>query len=358
MHRHVCSSGDKLLEARQVGAVAATVGRPPPVHWIIATDGSAAPSSVEAPASAGWAFVVHREGLLEGPEVECWGEVLVDDKDPRALGAESLTNNAAELWALAEAFLWLRDESGDNKSLPVTLVFDSEVAKGLTTEPWAPMAHSTLVGLRRDLYVEASDSRSITWTHVRSHGREQDPSKQHLLPLNERADRLAERGRSGDPCFTLRRWVYTIGIDEPELAVERCRWCRRIFVSSRAASIHEARCRLRQGATPAFECRKCGRQFAQHFGRAKRLAHEQYCLGSAVANLTCRQCGEIFVHMNARRLHERFCAARMPMEWFIGLVCVVSRLGFLLTLLGGIGPRHSISNTCTTKIVGAVALNN
>ena len=30
-------------------------------------------------ASAGWAFVVHREGLLEGPEVECWGEVLVDD---------------------------------------------------------------------------------------------------------------------------------------------------------------------------------------------------------------------------------------------------------------------------------------
>ena len=65
---------------------------------------------------------------------------LVDDKDPRALGAESVTNNAAELWALAEAFLWLRDESGDNKSVPVTLVYDSEVAKGLTTEPWAPMA--------------------------------------------------------------------------------------------------------------------------------------------------------------------------------------------------------------------------
>ena len=63
---HVCSSGDKLLEARQVGAVAASVGRPPPAHWVIATDGSAAPSSVEAPASAGWAFVVQREGLLRG----------------------------------------------------------------------------------------------------------------------------------------------------------------------------------------------------------------------------------------------------------------------------------------------------
>ena len=76
LHRHVCSSGDKLLEARQVGAVAATVGQPPPVHWVIATDGSASPSSVEAPAPAGWAFVVQREGLLEGPEVECWGGLV------------------------------------------------------------------------------------------------------------------------------------------------------------------------------------------------------------------------------------------------------------------------------------------
>ena len=46
------------------------------------------------------------------------------------------------------------------------------------------------------------------------------------------------------------------------------------------------------------------------------------------------------------------------MEWFIGLVCAVLRLGFLLTLLGGTGPQHNISNMSTTKIVGAVALNN
>ena len=31
------------------------------------------------------------------------GEVLTDDRDPRALGADSLTNNSGELWALAEA---------------------------------------------------------------------------------------------------------------------------------------------------------------------------------------------------------------------------------------------------------------
>ena len=104
-------------------------------------------------------------------EVECWGEVLTDDRDPRALGADSLTNNSGELWALAEAFLWLRDESGDDKSVSVTLIYDSEVAKGLVTEPWAPQSHLKLVALLRDLYVEACDSRVVSWVHVRSHGR-------------------------------------------------------------------------------------------------------------------------------------------------------------------------------------------
>ena len=167
--------------------------KPQPSQWLIATDGSASPSSVEQPASAGWGFVVDRVGCLSGVEVECWGE---------------------------------------------------------------------------------------------------------------RADRLVERGRSGEPCFVLQRWVYTIGVDEPELSVERCRWCRRIFSASGSATIHEARCRHKVGEKPAFECRKCGMRLPRHFGRAKRMAHEQYCLGSAVANLTCRNCGELFVHMQARRLHE------------------------------------------------------
>ena len=95
------------------------------------------------------------------------------------------------------------------------------------------------------------DHRTVTWIHASSHGREHDPAKQHLLHLNERADRLAERGRSGAPRFVLKRWVYTIGEDEPELAVERCRFCRRFFSSARAANIQEARCRLRGGVRSA-----------------------------------------------------------------------------------------------------------
>ena len=117
---------------------------------------------------------------------------MIDDRGPRALGADSLTNNSGELWALA---------------VSVTLVYGSEVAKGLVTEPWAPQSHLRLVSLRRDLYFDACASRLITWVHVRIHGRETHPAKPHLLPLNEGADRLAERGRSGDPCFVLQCWV-------------------------------------------------------------------------------------------------------------------------------------------------------
>ena len=98
------ASGDKLLTTRTIGQIAATARKPQPTHWTIATDGSASPSSVEQPASAGWGFVVDRVGLLAGVEVECWGEVVTDDRDPRALGADSLSNNSGELWAWPRLF--------------------------------------------------------------------------------------------------------------------------------------------------------------------------------------------------------------------------------------------------------------
>ena len=104
-------------------------------------------------------FVVQSAGLSEGVEVDCWVEVSVDDKDPRALGADSLTNNAGELWVLAEAFLRLRDESGDDRPVPATFVYDTEVARGLLTESLGPQNHLKLIGLLPDLYVELSYSR-------------------------------------------------------------------------------------------------------------------------------------------------------------------------------------------------------
>ena len=126
LRRHLCTRATLLRSREQRGLAALTAAKPPPLQWLIATDGSAVPERVET---------------------EFWGEVLLDDQDPRALGADSSSNNAGELWALAEAFLWLRDESGDNGCTPVTLVYDSMVAFGLVTESWALQTHRKLVGL-------------------------------------------------------------------------------------------------------------------------------------------------------------------------------------------------------------------
>ena len=75
----------------------------------------------------------------------------------------------------------------------------------------------------------------------------------------------------------------------------------------------------------------------RHFGRAERMAHEQYCLGSAIANLTCRNCGELFVHIQARRLHERFCAnvGQRRKVLFIGYEIAGLKLGYLTPFLAG-----------------------
>ena len=84
-------NADQLLSSRQVGLVDSAVPRPPPSSWVIATDGSATMAIEHSPATAGWGFVVHRVGVLEGLECECWGEVLLDERDPRSLGADSLS---------------------------------------------------------------------------------------------------------------------------------------------------------------------------------------------------------------------------------------------------------------------------
>ena len=143
------------------------------------------------------------------------GRGLTDDRHSRALDAYSLTNNSGELWALDEAFLWLRDESVDDKSVSVTLVYDSEVARGLVTEPWAPQSHLRIVSLLRDRSVEACNSRLITWVHVRGHG-------SHLMKEPIASVKPVDRASL---VFVLQPWVYSIRVDEPELAVERCRWC-------------------------------------------------------------------------------------------------------------------------------------
>ena len=120
------------------------------------------------------------------------------------------------------------------------------------------------------------------------------------------------------------------------------------FSTFGAASIHEARCRLKVGEKPAFECRKCGMRLPRHFGMAKRMAHEQYCLGSVVAGpaeiavsclFTCRPV--CYMNAFAPTLGQR------QKVLFIGFATVGLKFGYLTPLLAGIGRVLNISNTST-----------
>ena len=102
---------------------------PPPEGWWIATDGSGT-------GVAGWGVAIFRMPL-EGDEPYkiLYGPVMTDAWDHRWLGARETTNNTAELSAIAEAMLWLKQEADDGGTLPVMRRYDStyaaNIAKGV-----------------------------------------------------------------------------------------------------------------------------------------------------------------------------------------------------------------------------------
>eukprot|EP00971_Amphidinium_carterae_P001250 24692-Amphidinium_carterae.1 len=106
---------------------------------------------------------------------------IVNETDPRWLGAEEQTNNTAEVTAIIEALLWLRDESRDTGFVPLTIVTDSEYARGFLLQPWDPRTNTVLVRRMRDEFFRAADHRHICCVHVRSYGREQDAAKQRYV---------------------------------------------------------------------------------------------------------------------------------------------------------------------------------
>ena len=136
---HAFMNADRFLSSRLVGSVEQSVACPPLSSWVIATDGSATLATDLSPAIAGWGSCCSKGWVLEGLEWECWGEVLLDERDPRSLCADfffslSLSNNAGEFWAfLAEALLWLRNESHDSGRVPV-----------FTTQKWPRVGDRTM----------------------------------------------------------------------------------------------------------------------------------------------------------------------------------------------------------------------
>ena len=105
------------------------------------------------------------------------------------MGADGHSNNTAELQAIAEALLWLKDTE---RSLSSCL--DSEYAANATQG--ASQVHkngAVQIEKGKQLYLEEARRRGggFSFTHVPSHCK---------IPGNERADELAARGKANLRC--------------------------------------------------------------------------------------------------------------------------------------------------------------
>lgn len=131
---------------------------------------------------AGWGVVVMRGGKVFD---ELHGPVELDPKSERFLGAEICSNNTGELSAIAEALIWLRTENTDT---PARILYDSVYAANITTKIFKAAKNKELALKCQTLYDEVRGKRKLEFTKVKAHSGDVG---------NERADELAELGKSG-----------------------------------------------------------------------------------------------------------------------------------------------------------------
>ncbi len=107
------------------------------------------------------------------------------------LGAQTQTNNAAEVAALCEAFLWLLNEAPDDGTKPITIHYDSKYAANAVTGQSAVNENCILVNLAANFLKKLEQKREISWNHVFSH------EKRGYVHGNVFAYKLAEKGAEG-----------------------------------------------------------------------------------------------------------------------------------------------------------------
>jgi ribonuclease HI len=110
---------------------------------------------------------------------------------PDPCGAQTLSNNSAELSGVAQALLWLRAEGGTDTA---HIFYDSDYAAGVARGRYRSNQNVKLAKLVQRLAREENARRSqgkglngIIWTHVKGHAGH---------PGNEWADFLADLGRT------------------------------------------------------------------------------------------------------------------------------------------------------------------
>jgi ribonuclease HI len=129
--------------------------------------------------------------------VELYGPVIVDPASHLFLGAEVGSNNTGELSGVCEALLWLIEE--DSSQRGAVLCYDSKYAAEQAQGHWKANKNKELVRTAQRLLAQARQRREIRFLHVKGHSG-------HVW--NERADRLANLGETGERCAVGRRWQH------------------------------------------------------------------------------------------------------------------------------------------------------
>lgn len=141
---------------------------------------------------AGWGVVVVDE-ITRTRIVELYGPVVLDKASSSYMNAKVCSNNTAELTAIGEALLWLRDYGGAYPGVAI-IRYDSEYAAKSIRGIFNGNKNTELIVYIRNLLREVqAKGRTLAWEHVKGHSGDE---------MNDRADYLAGVGASGRFCQT------------------------------------------------------------------------------------------------------------------------------------------------------------
>ena len=125
--------------------------------------------------------------------VELFGPVVLDKAFPFYMNAIVGSNNTAELTAIGEALLWIRDY-GQSYSGGAVIRYDSEYAAKSIQGIFNGKKNLELITYIRNVLQEVlAGGRELHWEHVKGHSGDE---------MNDRADYLAGLGARGAFCCT------------------------------------------------------------------------------------------------------------------------------------------------------------
>lgn len=169
--------------------------QPPPLLRIYtdgACKGNSNVHSCVCPAGFGVVIYRHEDNSVVD---EIFGPVELDDRSPFFMHATVGSNNTAELTALGECLLWIRDFAPLSQYQgPIQVLYDSEYAMKSISGEYNGAKNAAMIAFIRTLYRALLSVRPgglLQFKHVKGHSNDTG---------NDRADSCAGRGAAGERC--------------------------------------------------------------------------------------------------------------------------------------------------------------